>query len=231
MSKRRLPLDSPNWTPLTEVHRFVREQTDDCRLADRDLTNAMANGRVRSMRRRVDPPRRADEPERELLPPSFWADYKLESCGSDGLLVVGRKPPPLPPWRTTPLEPVSPFAAQLDHALRVLRGYVFYAWKPNCKKIWVADAASTEARPPAQEVSVERGRKKVYEHAALTAIAFALFEHRKQGEPEKTQAEVARELRAWCKEQKEKVPGNTTLNGIVSVAFHVSKKWKASLKR
>jgi hypothetical protein len=119
----------------------------------------------------------------------------------------------------------------LDHALRVLRGYVFYAWKPNCKKIWVADAASTEARPPAQEVSVERGRKKVYEHEALTAIAFVLFEHRKQGEPEKTQAEVARELRTWCKEQKEKVPGDTTLNGIVSEAFHVRKKWKASLKR
>ena len=29
MRKRRLPLDSPNWTPLTEVHRFVCEQTDD----------------------------------------------------------------------------------------------------------------------------------------------------------------------------------------------------------
>ena len=49
--------------------------------------------------------------------------------------------------------------------------------------------------------------------------------------PEKTQAEVARELRTWCKEQKEKVPGNTTLNEIVSAAFHVRKKWKASLKR
>ena len=112
-----------------------------------------------------------------------------------------------------------------------LLGYVFYAWKPDWKKIWGADAASTEARPPAQEVPVERGRKKVYEHAALTAIAFALFEHRKQGEPEKIQAQVARELRIWCKEQKEKVPGNTTLNEIVSVAFQVRKKWKASLKR
>jgi hypothetical protein len=224
MSKRRLLLDSPDWTPLDDLHPLVCAQNGDNRFADRDLTDAMMNGRVRSMRRRVSP--RADEPERELLLPSFWADYKLESCGSDGLLVVGRNPPPRPPW-CTPLEPMSP---QLGHALRVLRGYVFFAWKPDYKKIWGADAASTEARPPAQEVPVERGRKKVYEHAALTAIAFALFEHRKQGEPEKTQAEVARELRAWCKEQKEKVPGNTTLNEIVSVAFHVRKKWKATLK-
>ena len=65
----------------------------------------------------------------------------------------------------------------------------------------------------------------------LTVIAFALFEHRKQGEPEKTQAKVAGELRVWCKEQKEKVPGNTTLNDIVSVAFGVRKKWRASLKK
>ena len=113
-------------------------------------------------------------------------------------------------------------------------GYVFYAWKPDWKKIWVADAASTEARPPAQEVAVKRGRKKVYDRAALTVIAFALFEHRMQGmqgKLEKTQAEVARELRDWCKEQKEKVPGNTTLNEIVSAAFHVREKWKASRKR
>ena len=53
MSKRPLPLDSPNWTPLTEVHRFVCEQTDDRRFAAQDLTDAMANDRVRSMRRQV----------------------------------------------------------------------------------------------------------------------------------------------------------------------------------
>ena len=56
MSKRPLPLDSPNWTPLTEVHRFVCEQTGNRRLAAQDLTDAMANDRVRSMRRGVEPP-------------------------------------------------------------------------------------------------------------------------------------------------------------------------------
>jgi hypothetical protein len=232
MSKRPLPLDSPNWTPFDELHPLVCAQTGDRGLADRDLTDALANDGVRSMRRRVSP--QADKPERELLPPSFWADYELNSdagaADEQRLLVVKRARGPLPTWLGQGAPP------GLNRTMLGLRGvplpgYVFFAWKPDWRKIWGVDAASTEARPPAQEVRVERGRKKVYEHAALTAIAFALFEHRKQGEPEKSQAEVARELRDWCKEQKEKVPGNTTLNEIVSVAFHARKKWKASLKR
>src|SRR5262245_29784933 len=77
MSKHRLPLHSPDWTPLVVLHPLVCAQTGDRRFADRDLTDAMANGRVRSMRRRISPP--ADKPERELLPASFWADYKLDS--------------------------------------------------------------------------------------------------------------------------------------------------------
>jgi len=72
MSERHFSLDSPNWTPLGNLHPLVCEQTGDRRFADRVLTDAMANGRVRSMRQRVSP--RADEPERELLPRSFWAD-------------------------------------------------------------------------------------------------------------------------------------------------------------
>jgi hypothetical protein len=230
MSKRHFSLDSPNWTPLGNLHPLVCEQTGDRRFADRVLTDAMANGRVRSMRQRVSP--RADEPERELLPRSFWAEYQLNSDfgaddGEQRLLVVERASCP---------QPSKPSPRGLNRMMLGLRGvpllgYVFYAWKPDWKKIWGSDAASTDARPRAQEVPVERGRKRVYEHALLTAIAFKLFEHRKQGEPEKTQAEVARELRTWCKEQKEKVPGNTTLNEIVGVAFQARQKWKASLKR
>jgi hypothetical protein len=232
MSKRRLHLVSPDWTPLIQVHRFVCEQTGDRRVADRDLTDAMANGSVRSMRRWISPP--ADKPERERLLPSFWADHKLDSYAGcedeEPLLVVKRDPLPVPTWLRGG---VPPGLNRTMLGLRgvPLRGYMFYAWKPDYKKIWGTDAASTEARPTAQEVPVERGRKKVYDRTALSAIALALFEQKKQGGPEKTQAEVARELRAWCKEQKEKVPGNTTLNEIVSVAFQARKKWKASLKR
>ena len=141
------------------------------------------------------------------------------------MLVLERAP------RLEPLAELPGLAPEMERWHVVLRGYVFYASKSDCKKIWGVDAASTEARPPAQEVRVERGRKKVYDRVALTVIAFALFELRKQGQSEKTQADVASELRTWCKDQKEKVPGNTTLNEIVRVAFQVRKKWKASLKR
>jgi hypothetical protein len=231
MRKRRLPLDSPNWTPLTEVHRFLCEQTGNRSFAAQDLTDAMANDRVQSMRRQVYRPLRRlhdDEPECELLLPSFWATkYLLDSSATELQLVERRGHRlPLPPPRNSVVPGPNFKSIPLSSS-----GYVFYAWKPDWKKIWVADSPSTEARPPVPEVSVERGRKKVYDRPALTVIAFALFEHRKQGEPEKTQAKVAGELRAWCKEQKEKVPGNTTLNEIASAAFQVRKKWKASLKR
>ena len=227
MSKRRLPLDSPNWTPLTEVYGFVCKRTGDRRLAAQDLTDAMANDRVRSMRRNLDHIF-SGEPERELLPASFWAtEYRLDGSIAE-LQFRRRGRRPLVPPRHNPVVPAPNF----EPIPLSSSGNVFYAWKPDWKKIWAVDAASTEARPPAQEVAVKRGRKEVYDRAALTAIAFALFERRKQGEPEKTQAKVAGELRAWCKEQKgEKVPGNTTLNEIASVAFHARKKWKASLKR
>ena len=230
MRKRRLPLVSPNWTPLTEVHRFLCEQTDNRIFAAQDLTDAMANDRVRSMRRQVYRPlgRLHDYEPRELLPPSFWATKYLLSSSATELQLVERRGHrlPLPPPRNSVVPGPNVGSIPISSS-----GYVFYAWKPDWRKIWVADVASTKARPPVQEVSVERGRKKVYDRPALTVIAFALFERRRQGEPEKTQAAVARELRTWCKEQKEKVPGNTTLNDIASAAFHVRKKWKASLKR
>ena len=51
-------------------------------------------------RRRISP--RANEPERERLPKSFWADYKLDSYAGcedeEPLLVVKRAPLQLPTW-------------------------------------------------------------------------------------------------------------------------------------
>src|SRR5262249_59185603 len=96
-NRRRLPLDTPTGTPFDVFHPRVGAQPGNRRFADRELTDAMASGRVRSMRRRVSP--RADEPERELLPPSFWAGYQLNSdagaADEQRLLVVGRARRPL----------------------------------------------------------------------------------------------------------------------------------------
>ena len=164
MRKRRLPLDSPNWTPLDELHPLVCAQTGDRRFADRDLTDAMATDRVRSMRRRVSP--RADEPERELLLPSFWADYQLNSDtgagdGEQQLLVVERARCPQPPWLR---EGVPPGLNRTMLGLRgvPLRGYVFYAWKPDCKKIFGLGVALEDTRESAHEKLEKQGVPRLF---------------------------------------------------------------------
>ena len=139
MSKRPLRLDSPDWMPLDVLHPLICEKTGDRRLADRDLTDAMAKGRVRSMRRRTSPP------EREQLLPSFWADdYQLDSSGPDIAAWSGELAPP-----------------ELDRAMRLelvplrggmtLRGYVFYAWKPDCERIFGLGVAVEDTREPCRK--------------------------------------------------------------------------------
>ena len=169
MRKRRLPLDSPNWTPLDELHPLVCAQTGDRRFADRDLTDAMATDRVRSMRRRVSP--RADEPERELLLPSFWADYQLNSDtgagdGEQRLLVVERARCPQPPWLR---EGVPPGLNRTMLGLRgvPLRGSVFYAWKPDCKKIFGLGVALEDTRESAHEKLEKPGRPQTIQWQKL----------------------------------------------------------------
>ena len=130
MSKR-LPLDSPNWTPLTEVHRFLCEQKGDRRFAAQDLTEAMANDRVRSMRRQVDRLLRR-QAERELLPPSFWAEYELDGSSAE-LQVTGRRGLPL--FESSDQLQVYERSGPAFIWIQ-LSGYVFYAWKPDCKKIF-----------------------------------------------------------------------------------------------
>jgi hypothetical protein len=221
MSKRRLLLDSQDWTPLTEVHRFVSEQTGDSRFADRDLTDRMANGQVRSMRRRVAP--RADEPEREVLLPSFWADYKLDSCWSDGLVVVGRKPPPLPPWHLTPLEPASPSSAQLDYNLRVLRGDVFYAWKPDCKKFFGLGVALEGTKESAREKLEKPGRPQTVRWQELREeIVRRCWQKRRFIAPE-SQTILITELRAWHKRKFKKEPNYDDLRKFVGDAIAILK--------
>ena len=132
MSKRPLPLDSPNWTPLTEVHRFVCGQTGDRRLADQDLTDAMANGRVRSMRRQVER-LHDDEPDRELLPPSFWATVPIKLLPVRWSLVVERATAAA----AIAYSPQAGAAGLWTAASTAFAHYVFYAWKPDWKKILV----------------------------------------------------------------------------------------------
>jgi hypothetical protein len=224
MSKRRLPLGSPDWTPFDVLHPLVCAQTGDRRFADRDLTDAMANGRVRSMRRRISP--RADEPERELLPPSFWADYELDSfwsniaaCdGEQRLLVVERNPPP-PPW---PLEPVLP---ELDRMMgplvTPLRGYKFYAWKPDCKKIFGLGVALEDTRESVHEKLAKSGRPQTIHWQELREeIVRRCWQKGRFIAPESLTSLIT-DLQAWHKREFKNEPNYDDLRKRVGDAIEV----------
>ena len=225
MRKRRLPLDSPNWTPLDELHPLVCAQTGDRRFADRDLTDAMATDRVRSMRRRVSP--RADEPERELLLPSFWADYQLNSDtgagdGEQRLLVVERARCPQPPWLR---EGVPPGLNRTMLGLRgvPLRGYVFYAWKPDCKKIFGLGVALEDTRESAHEKLEKPGRPQTIQWQKLREeIVHRCWQKGRFTEPG-SQTTLITELRAWHKRMFKNAPNYDDLRKFVGDAIAILK--------
>ena len=226
MRKRRLPLvDSPNWTPLDDLHPLVCAQTGDRRFADRDLTDAMATDRVRSMRRRVSP--RADEPERELLLPSFWADYQLNSDtgagdGEQRLLVVERARCPQPPWLR---EGVPPGLNRTMLGLRgvPLRGYVFYAWKPDCKKIFGLGVALEDTRESAHEKLEKPGRPQTIQWQKLREeIVHRCWQKGRFTEPG-SQTTLITELRAWHKRMFKNAPNYDDLRKFVGDAIAILK--------
>ena len=226
MRKRRLPLvDSPNWTPLDDLHLLVCAQTGDRRLADRDLTDAMATDRVRSMRRRVSP--RADEPERELLLPSFWADYQLNSDtgagdGEQRLLVVERARCPQPPWLR---EGVPPGLNRTMLGLRgvPLRGYVFYAWKPDCKKIFGLGVALEDTRESAHEKLEKPGRPQTIQWQKLREeIVRRCWQKGRFTAPE-SHTILITELRAWHKRKFKNEPNYDDLRKFVGDAIAILK--------
>jgi hypothetical protein len=225
MSKRRLPLDSPDWTPFDVLHPLVCAQTGDRRFADRDLTDAMANGRVRSMRRRVSP--RADEPERELLPRSFWADYQLNSdAGAGGgeppLLVVERARCSQPSGLR---EPVPPRLNRMMLGLRgvPLRGYVFYAWKPDCKKIFGLGVALEDTRESAHEKLEKPGRPQTIQWQNLREeIKLRCWQNGRFIAPESLTS-LTTDLQAWHKRKFKKEPNYDDLRKFVGDAIAILK--------
>jgi hypothetical protein len=195
MRNRRLPLDSPNWTPLTEVHRFVCEQTGDRRLANRDLTNAMADGRLRSMARWLEPPLRANEPERELLPPSFWAKEWQLHCLSEFLP-----------------EPFMP-----------LKGRVLYVWKPDCKKILGLSVALQDTKGSGHEKLAKPGRPQIIHWEELREQIVHRCWQRGRFIPPESRTMLNTELQAWHKRKFKNEPNYDDLRKFVGDALAMLK--------
>jgi hypothetical protein len=153
--REELPLDSPNWIPITEAHQLLCSRTGNRRLAATDLTDAMAKG-APSMRRcfgheivrKADGSyvRRLIGPERELLPAEHWAEYEVQSW-SDSTFVTKRGPKP---W--------------------MVKDFTYFVWRPALAEIWPDVFAST----PPSSVPTPPSR-------ALTAGPAVDLTHTKRG--------------------------------------------------
>jgi len=140
-----LPLDSPLWRSIGEVHRLLCRLTGDRHLAAKDLTDAQAHGHVCSMRRRLA---RTERSDRELLPRSFWADHEIDSW-SDGLFVRRRG---------------------YGSIVRI-QGYAFFVWGPELEKVWPTVFASSVAFVPKESVAAA----EVANNVAVTSAAALAF--------------------------------------------------------
>jgi hypothetical protein len=81
MSRRKLPLDSPDWVPLAVVIQLWGERLGALELGEADALQALRKGKVRALRRHP-----GDQPE--LVPPEFWNDRQF-LLTSGGTVEVG----------------------------------------------------------------------------------------------------------------------------------------------
>jgi len=190
-------------------------------LADRDLTDALANDRVRSKRRRVSPG--TDEPEGELLQPSFWAYYQLNSdFGADDeerVLVVERASCPQPSKRT----PRGLHRLMLGLRGVPLRGYVFYAWKPDCKKIFGLRVALEDTKESVHEKLEKPGRPQTIRRQELREeIVRRCWQKGRFTAPE-SHTILITELQAWHKRKFKNEPNYDDLRKFVGDAIAILK--------
>jgi len=154
---RRFPLDSPNWIPIVNALQSLCDLTGNRQLAAKDLTNALADRDVPSMRRyfsgwRQSPPVGAVllEPDGELLPAAYWTEHEVQSGWSDGTFVASR----------------GNMAAQI-------MGYAYFVWKPALAKIWPAAfaLAAAPAAPRVRRTNDKRQHKGSPTQDAIRRIA------------------------------------------------------------
>jgi hypothetical protein len=126
-----LPLDDLRWQPVAEIHKRLTQHTGSANLAALDLTEKLRGKSVRCMRRNVL------TGEREEVPSTFWADYKLDDL--DGLRVLPR-------------------ALRRDRVVPPIHGWVFYVWQPDCAKAWPALSPQADEGTTTREKSGTKPR-------------------------------------------------------------------------
>ena len=154
---RRFPLHSPKWIPIVNALQSLCDLTRNRQLAAKDLTNALADRDVPSMRRyfsgwRESPPVGAVllEPDGELLPAAYWTEHEVRGWSDDGSFVARR----------------SNMVAQM-------MGYAYFVWKPALAKIWPAAfvLAAAPAAPRVRRTNDKRQHKVSPTQDAIRRIA------------------------------------------------------------
>jgi hypothetical protein len=154
---RRFPLDSPNWIPILNALQSLCDLTGNRQLATKDLTNALADRDVPSMRRyfsgwRQSPPVGAVllEPDGELLPAAYWTEHEVQGGWSDGSFVAIR-----------------------GNMVAQIMGYAYFVWKPALAKIWPAAfaLAAAPAAPRVRRTNDKRQHKGSPTQDAIRQIA------------------------------------------------------------
>ena len=178
---RRFPLDSPNWIPIVNAHQSLCGRTGNRQLAAKDLTNALADRDVPSMRRCFSgwrsPPVGAVllEPDGELLPAAYWTEHEVQSWSSDATFVASR-----------------------GNRGTEIMGYAYFVWKPALAKIWPAAfaLAAAPAAPRVRRTNDKRQHKGSPTQDAIRQIAAQEWPDGHEGIPIKhIIAGVSRKLR------------------------------------
>jgi len=152
--------DSPNWIPIVNALQSLCDLTGNRQLAAKDLTNALADRDVPSMRRyfsgwRQSPPVGAVllEPDGELLPAAYWTEHEVRGW-SDG-------------------SSVASFVASRGNMLAQIMGYAYFVWKPALAKIWPAAfaLAAAPAAPRVRRTNDKRQHKGSPTQDAIRQIA------------------------------------------------------------
>lgn len=161
---RRFPLDSPNWIPIVNAHQSLCGLTGNRQLAAKDLTNALADRDVPSMRRCFLPEWRSLpvgavllEPDGESLPAAYWTEHLVQSGSSDATFVTSR----------------GSFVPGHGYMFAEITGYAYFVWKPALAKIWPAAfaLAAAPAAPRVRRTNDKRQHKGSPTQDAIRQIA------------------------------------------------------------
>lgn len=187
MSKRKLPLESPNWWPISDVLEHRSQRTGSDKLAAQDLNQALKVDKLRSLVRRADG-------SRELLAASTWDDFQvaLFPFSPEGFGVFSRKLGKRPP------------------------GQWFFVWLPDYKNIFGDLYENSPPPAPMQEVPEKRGRKASHPWPEIGLELAQRVVKKGKSAGNKSVNRLAVELWHWCQQQYGKAPADSDLREFIT---------------